>query len=118
MKIRPLRVIILVCAVIALILPSAQATIMKYLEIEDLARLSSDVFQGQVLSIDTYWNRERTRIYTALQVHVNESFKGTTRRDQLVTVVQLGGEKDGIKMDYAGRPEFRTGESVVLFTTH
>jgi hypothetical protein len=92
------------------------ATIMQYLEIEVLTRLSSDVFHGQVSSTDTRWNAERTHIYTSVRVRISESFKGATRRDQIVTVTQPGGEKDGIRMDYAGRPEFAAGESVALFT--
>jgi hypothetical protein len=94
----------------------ANATIMQYLEIEDLARLSSDAFHGQVVATDTWWNAERTHIYTSIRVRISESFKGSTRRDQTVTVTQLGGEKDGFRMDYAGRPEFTAGESVALFT--
>ncbi len=94
----------------------ANATIMQYLEIEDLTRLSSDIFHGQVISTATYWNAERTHIYTGVRVRVSESFKGSTRRDQVVTVTQPGGERDGIRMDYAGRPEFTAGESVALFT--
>ncbi|MGH9839653.1 MAG: hypothetical protein ACREEM_12805 [Blastocatellia bacterium] len=90
---------------------------MRYLDIEDLARFSSDIFHGKVISTNTFWNAEHTRIYTAAQVRINESFKGAARRDQVVTVTQLGGEKDGIRMDYAGRPEFSTNESVVLFAT-
>lgn len=93
----------------------ASATIMQFLEIEDLTRLSSDIFHGQVISTETYWNAERTHIYTAARVRIGESFKGSTRRDQIVTVTQLGGEKDGLRMDYAGRPEFTAGESAVLF---
>jgi hypothetical protein len=94
----------------------ASATIMQYLEIEELTRLSSDVFHGQVVQVSVGWNAERTHIYTSARVRVSESFKGSTRRDQIVTITQLGGEKDGIRMDYAGRPEFTAGESAALFT--
>lgn len=94
----------------------ANATIMQYLEIEDLTRLSSNVFHGQVISTDTHWNAERTHIYTSVRVRISESFKGSTRRDQIVTVTQPGGEKDGLRMDYIGRPEFAVGETVALFT--
>lgn len=118
----PVRLLLLLLlAVAALFLAlSSQATIMQRLEIEELARNSSDIFYGQILSTDTYWNSEHTRIYTGARVRINDSFKsgiGTTRRGDIVNVVQPGGEKDGIKMDYAGRPEFTTGEEVVLFTT-
>jgi hypothetical protein len=102
----------------ALLLTSpAWATVMRYLEVEDLARASSDVFQGEILSTSVSWNAERTRIYTSAQVRIHETFKGVVRRDQIIMVIQLGGEKDGIRMDYAGRPEFKTGETIVLFTS-
>jgi hypothetical protein len=102
--------------IVTIIWAPARATIMQYLEIEELTRLSSDIFYGQVVSTNVYWNAERTHIYTAVRVRVNETFKGSTRRDQIVTVTQPGGEKDGIRMDYVGRPEFAVGESVALFT--
>lgn len=96
---------------------SVKATIMQRLEVEELARNSTDVFHGQIVSTQTYWNAEHTRIYTGVNVRINESFKGSARSGETVRVAQLGGEKDGFKTDYAGRPEFTTGESVVLFTT-
>lgn len=96
---------------------SVQATIMQRLEIEELARSSTDVFHGQILSTQTFWNSNRTRIYTEVNVRIQESFKGAARQGDSVRVVQLGGEKDGFKTDYAGRPEFAAGESVVLFAT-
>jgi hypothetical protein len=87
---------------------------MQFLDIEDLARLSSDIFHGQVVSASGYWGADDAHIYTAVRVRISETFKGSTRRNQIVTVTQPGGEKDGIRMDYAGRPEFATGESVAL----
>lgn len=119
----PVRLLLLLLlAVAALFLAlSSQATIMQRLEIEELAHNSSDVFHGQVLSTQTYWNPDHTRIYTGIRLRINESFKSSgnnpAKRGEIVNVVQLGGEKDGVKMDYAGRPEFTAGESAVLFTT-
>ncbi|MCG3163234.1 MAG: hypothetical protein JMDDDDMK_04619 [Acidobacteria bacterium] len=108
--------LLLIAALTTGLITTANATIMQYLDIEDLTRLSSDIFHGQVVSTSVYWNAERTSIYTAIRVRIGETFKGSTRRDQIVTVTQPGGEKDGIRMDYAGRPEFAAGESVALFT--
>lgn len=96
---------------------SVKATIMQRLEVEELARNSTDVFHGQIASTQTYWNAEHTRIYTGVNVRINENFKGSALRGETIRVTQLGGEKDGFKTDYAGRPEFTVGESVVLFTT-
>lgn len=110
-----LRLCLLACVMATLIGSSVHATIMQYLEVEDLTRLSTEVVHGQVISTEVYWNPERTRIYTGARVRVSEAFKGASRRDQIVTITQLGGELDGIKMDYAGRPEFSAGETVVVF---
>lgn len=95
----------------------AHATIMRYLEIEDLTRLSSDIFQGHVLSTSTYWNDEHTKIYTEVRVRVKGTFKGGVATGQTVTITQLGGEKDGVMLDFAGRPVFSEGEETMLFTT-
>ena len=100
-----------------LLAAESQATIMRYLEVEDLSRISSDVFSGQVLSTRTYWNQERTKIFTAVEVQIQESFKGTAQAGEVVTITQLGGTKDGVTTDFVGRPDFAVGESVVLFTT-
>lgn len=112
-----LLLLLLFAAMLLFVALSTQATTMQRLEIEELTRLSTDVFQGQVIATETRWNAEHTRIYTDVRVRINEAFKGAIKRSETVTVVQLGGEKDGRKLDYAGRPEFTAGEAVVLFTT-
>lgn len=101
---------------LALLLNPAQATVMRYLEIEELARLSSEVFHAQVVSTKVYWDASHTRIFTAVRVQIHESFKGAAKRGALVTITQLGGELDGLRLDYGGRPVFAVGEAVVLFT--
>jgi hypothetical protein len=105
-----------IVAAVAFMPFSANATIMKFLEIEELEKLSSDIFQGEVLSAGASWNADRTQIYTNVRVRIIETFKGFTRRNEVISVMQPGGERDGIRMDYAGRPEFHAGESVALFT--
>jgi hypothetical protein len=95
----------------------AQATIMRYLDVEDLTRLSSDVIHGRVVDLSTYWSPDHTKIYTAIKVEVKERFKGSIASGQTITITQLGGEKDGMMLDFAGRPQFALGEMVVLFTT-
>ncbi len=108
--------LILPCLLVTGLFADAHATVMRYLEIEELAQLSTDVFQGQVLSTRTYWDESHSRIYTAVRVQVNETLKGAAKRGALVTITQLGGELDGMRLDYSGRPQFSNGESLVLFT--
>jgi hypothetical protein len=112
-----LRLVLLASLLAALMMLPARATVTRYLAVEDLTRLSTDVFHGQVISTTTEWNAERTRIHTRISVRIDEAFKGSLGRSETVTVTQLGGEKDGFKLDYSGRPVFSVGESVVLFTT-
>ena len=102
--------------VVAGFFTDAHATIVRYLEVEELARLSTDVIHGQVISTRTYWDESHTRIYTAVRVQVTETFKGIAQRGAIVTITQLGGELDGMRLDYSGRPQFGSGEAVVLFT--
>lgn len=113
---RPCLQVVLPCLLLTGLITAAQATVMRYLEVEELARLSTDVIHGQVLSTRTYWDESHTRIYTAVRVQVYESFKGAARRGKVVTITQLGGELDGMRLDYSGRPQFSNGEAVVLFT--
>lgn len=107
---------IIPCLLMTGLFSDTQATVMRYLQIEELAQLSTDVIHGQVLSTRTYWDETHTRIYTAIRVQVNESFKGAAKRGGIVTITQLGGEIDGMRLDYSGRPQFTSGEGVVLFT--
>jgi hypothetical protein len=111
------RLTLLALLFAALMVLPARATVMEMLDVERLSSLSSDIFHGQVDSTETYWNAERTRIYTRIRVHIDETFKGPVGRSETVTVTQLGGEIDGVRMDYSGRPDFSVGEKVVLFTT-
>jgi hypothetical protein len=116
-RIARLRLLLLASLLAALMVLPAHATVMQFLAVEDLTRLSSDVFYGRVISTETEWNAQRTRIYTRISVRIDETFKGSLGRSQIVTVIQLGGKKDGVTWDYSGRPVFSVGESVVLFTT-
>lgn len=92
------------------------ATVMRYLEIEELTRLSANVIAGEVVSTKVYWDESHTRILTAVQVRVSENLKGGFKASEIVTITQAGGELDGLRQDYFGRPVFTVGETVVLFT--
>ncbi len=108
-----------VCLSIAVLLAgsfsSAEATLMKYLEVEDLARLATEVIHGEVISTKTYWDDTHQNILTGVRVQVSDCYKGKSTRGATVSLVQLGGTLDGLTMDYSGRPAFRVGESIVVF---
>jgi hypothetical protein len=107
--------VVLSLAVLATCFSSAEATLMKYLEVEDLARLATEVIHGQVVSTKTYWDDAHKNILTGINVQVSDCYKGKAARGAVVSLVQLGGTLDGLTMDYSGRPIFRTGEDIVVF---
>ena len=102
--------VLLVCS-----FSSAEATLMKYLEVEDLARRATEVIHGEVISTKTYWDDAHQHILTGVRVQVSDCYKGKSMRGAVVSLVQLGGTLDGLTMDYSGRPTFRVGESLVVF---
>jgi hypothetical protein len=112
-----LRLPLLASLLAALMVLPAHATPMQFLSVENLTRRSSDIFYGQVISTETYWNADRTRIYTRVHVIIGETFKGSLRSSETVTVTQFGGEKDGFRWACPVCPEFSAGEKLVLFTT-
>jgi hypothetical protein len=112
-----LRLPLLASLLVAVMVLPAPASPMKFLTLEELASRSSDVLYGQVISTETYWNADRTRIYTRVLVRIGETFKGSLRSSETVTVTQFGGEKDGVRWACTVCPEFSAGENLVLFTT-
>jgi hypothetical protein len=102
---------------IVLFSASSPAQDMRFLDVEDLTRISTHVFRGEVLSNEVKWADDHHAIYTSTRIRVDEGLKGPLSSGQIVTVNQLGGEIDGMKLDYQGRPIFTVGESVLLFTT-
>jgi hypothetical protein len=112
-----LRLSLLFSLLAALVVAPVYATVMRYMSVEDLTRRSSDVIYGQVISAEADWNSDRTRILTRIRVRIDEALKGSLTPSQIVTVTQFGGEINGHRWDYAGRPIFTAGELVVLFTT-
>ncbi len=112
-----LRLSLLVSLLAASMVAPVYATVMQYMSVEALTRRSSDVIYGQVISTEAVWNADRTRIITRILVRIDEALKGSLTSSQIVTVTQPGGEINGHKWDFAGRPIFTAGELVVLFTT-
>ena len=110
-----LRICLSLAVLLAGSFSAAEATLMKYLEVEDLARLATEVIHGEVISTKTYWDDAHKNILTGVRVQVSDCYKGKSTRGATVSLVQLGGTLDGLTMDYSGRPTFRVGENLVVF---
>ncbi len=109
----PLTVLLLAGVGVPVCAPGVEATTVKQLSLEQMVRGSHRIMLGRRVSQETYWNKNRTRIYTATRFAVAEDLKGEFRGT--ATVVTVGGTRDGLTLAVSGTPTFRVNEEVLLF---
>jgi hypothetical protein len=78
-----------------------------------LTRAASEVVRVRVASSRCAWTEDHRRLVTLVEMDVLERWKGETGKR--LTVLQLGGEKDGIGQRVEGVLSLATGEELVLF---
>jgi hypothetical protein len=98
---------------VGLFVRSAFATQVQYQSSLELAQSSEVVIRGQVQSVRSYWNDDHSRILTEINIDVVDQHKG--RATGQVTVVQMGGVVDTVRMTVAGALSWKRGEDVLLF---
>lgn len=103
-----------VLASLALLMPQAWAVVAKPLTLDELVDRSDVIFAGTVVSVESRWNDEHTRIYTYTTFRVDEYLKGDG--DDTLVITSIGGSVGDIGMAASGMPYFRKDERVVLFT--
>ena len=91
----------------------AGATQVLYLTIEQLGSKSAIVVRGEVVSTQSYWNDQRTKIFTETTVTVDQTYKGNT--GATVQILQLGGTVGNVRVTAHGALQWTAGEEVVLF---
>ena len=102
--------------VIAVGLASASptgATTMRHLDTRALTLGSSDIVVGQVEAVRPRWSADHRKLFTDVDVRVSQSLKGATA--ERITLTQLGGELDGVKVSVPGGPLFKPGNEALLF---
>jgi hypothetical protein len=106
---------LLLCALAAFPGPELQATIMRELSVEQLARLAPHVVRGTVLGQIARWTDDGKGILTYVDVAIHERVKGAGPLPAMIQIVEPGGELDGVRMRIVGGPVFRDGEELFLF---
>ena len=91
----------------------ALASSVLPLDVPALTHAASDVVRAQVTSVRCAWTDDKRRLVTLVEVEVLESWKGAAKRR--LTVVQPGGELDGIGQRVFGVAPLALREEVVLF---
>jgi hypothetical protein len=90
----------------------ATATTLVRQDVAGLVRGSSDIVVGRVGAMTSRWDEYHQHIVTDVTFNVSESLRGERRK---LTLTQLGGEVDGIRVTIAASPTFQTGEEALLF---
>jgi hypothetical protein len=97
----------------ALIATPSVATTMRRLDTRDLTLGSQDIVIGTVETVRPYWGARHDKIFTEVTVRVARSIKGAAV--ERLSLVQLGGEVDGVRYTVPGCAAFRPGEEALLF---
>lgn len=92
---------------------SAEATLVLHRTPAQLGEDAQLVVQGVVENVDSFWNQDHSRILTAIDVRVERAYKGAPA--EVVRIVQMGGEADGVRMTVAGALQWTRGEEVLVF---
>jgi hypothetical protein len=93
-------------------------TILAQNNTTSLKQMSTEadlILAGKVVSQNSNWNKENTRIYTSVTIEVDELIKGSSTENK-ITVVHPGGEVGEIGELYSHTPKFVKNEEVLLFT--
>jgi hypothetical protein len=93
--------------------PLSKATQILYQSPQQLGEQSSLVVRGKVTSTRSFWNDQRTKVFTETHIAVDETYKGGDVAT--LRVVQLGGVVDNIRVTVSGALQWTPGEEVLLF---
>jgi hypothetical protein len=94
---------------------TAAASQVLAMDLAQLTQESQRVVVGEVTSVRSAWDAKHERIFTTVEVRVQEAWKGAMPSGGVLTIVQPGGVAEGIEMRVHGMPTFTVGERSVLF---
>ena len=108
------RTVVLAIAALALFTASyAVATTVQKMSLRDLAKKSDAIVLARVEDETARYDANK-EIYTYITLRVLEPVKGP-KKDEVITIRQIGGTVDNIASIVSGTPTFRKGEEVVVF---
>lgn len=93
--------------------PTANATQIMAMDLPALGRDADVVVEATVVSKQAFWNEGRTRILTRVELEIDRTHKGAPTGS--LSVVQAGGEIDGMRMTVHGVTPWQVGERVLAF---
>ena len=107
--------VIVALAAFALLSASlAGATTVQKFSISDLAKKSETIALARVDDVSSRWDDNHKEIYTFISLKVLDGVKGS-RKNDVLTIRQIGGSVDNVISVVPGMPTFAKGEEVVVF---
>lgn len=106
-------VISMVCAIVAFAVSAAVATQVIQRTPQELAQESALIVDGTVTGVRSFWNDDRSKIFTEATVAVGSTYKG--RGGSTIRIVQPGGVVGNVRMTAHGALSWTRGEEVLLF---
>ena len=107
-------VIVALAALAILSASLAGATTVQKFSLQDLAKKSDTIALAHVEDVYARWDDNHKEIYTFITLKVTDGVKNS-RKNDVLTIRQLGGSADGKISVVPGMPTFTTGEEVVVF---
>jgi hypothetical protein len=90
------------------------AATLRLLSVEALAQRSSGCVVGRVVDERVHWNEAHTVIVTTYTLDVSETLAGEIPTGP-TTLTRVGGELDGLRLDYDAMPQLALGDDVAVF---
>lgn len=110
---RPTAAVALWILVVVLATP-AGSTMMGWHTLENMTASSELIVQGRVVSVESAWNDEHTRIFTEVFVSIDDRIKGPDLSG-VIRLQLLGGQVGDVVLTVPGMARFTQGEEVLLF---
>jgi hypothetical protein len=110
------RFLLLVLVILLALAAPASATTLVRQGLEALTADNEAVVHARVLEVHSYWNADRSLIFTDVRAKPLQALKGDPREELVVTL--LGGTVGETTLLIIGAPELRPGAEYVLFLTH
>jgi hypothetical protein len=99
--------------VVVLLAVPASATTLVRMSLDQLAEAATEIIRGHVVSQQTLWNPEHTRIYTYTTLALEQTYKGNP--PSYLVVQQPGGKIGNVHVFVAGTTQFHAQAVYVLF---
>lgn len=101
---------------IPFLVTSSINALMIPLSVEERTVASDTILSGKVTHIESYWNADKTVIYSKITVAVDEQFSGAPLGDSC-EIQMIGGTVGNITLASPDNPKFSIGEDTVFFLT-